>query len=54
VDTSYYYENKIYFQIPYLKKINKKERRYLVKIFKNEIEKIEELLGWNCSDWKKI
>lgn len=39
--------------IPYKKKISKKEFDYLSDFYKNDISKIEEMLGWDCLDWKK-
>lgn len=38
--------------IPYKKKISKIEIDYLSDIYKNDISKIEEMLGWECLDWK--
>jgi len=40
--------------IPYNRAMTIDEERYVGKIFREEIEKLENLLGWDCSDWKKI
>jgi len=31
--------------------ITPKDKRYLVDLFRDDIEKVESLLGWDCSDW---
>lgn len=36
----------------YNREIKQEEKTYLNGIFKNDIEKVEQLLNWNCSDWK--
>jgi hypothetical protein len=28
------------------------ERKYLLAVFSAEIAKLEQMLGWDCSDWK--
>jgi hypothetical protein len=28
------------------------ERKYLIEVFSAEITKLEQTLGWDCSDWK--
>jgi len=38
--------------VPYERKMTRPERNYLSEIFAGEIEKVEELLGWGCADWK--
>jgi hypothetical protein len=38
--------------IPYERKITPEERGFLYGLFKEDIEKLEKLLGWDCSDWK--
>jgi len=38
--------------VPYAREMNAEERRYLYAIFGWDIAKLEELLGWDCSDWK--
>ena len=30
----------------------KKEKKYLIHLFMNDINEIERLLQWDCSDWK--
>ncbi len=32
--------------------IPQKDKKYLFKTFKKDIESLEKLLDWNCSDWK--
>jgi hypothetical protein len=36
----------------YSRKLNPEEREYTGGIFNEDISKVEELLGWNCSDWR--
>jgi hypothetical protein len=38
--------------IPYERKITTEERRYLHNFLKEDITRLEELLNWDCSDWK--
>ena len=38
--------------IPYENKISKKEFDYLSDFYKNDIKKVEDMLGWECHDWK--
>jgi hypothetical protein len=30
------------------------ERKYLSGVFSAEIAKLEQTLGWDCSDWKSL
>ena len=39
--------------VPYERAMTEEERNFLGEVFSTEITKLEELLGWNCSDWKK-
>ena len=39
--------------VPYEREMTRQERRYLSEIFAGQIEKVEQLLGWGCADWKK-
>lgn len=39
--------------VPYPREMTAEERRYLYAIFGWDIAKLEELLGWDCSDWKE-
>ncbi len=41
------------FSTPYQKYMAKEEYEYLYKLFKLEICVLEDLLGWDCSDWKQ-
>ena len=38
--------------INYARRLTRSERKYLFSIFENDIAKLENLLGWDCSDWK--
>ena len=38
--------------VPYPREMTAEERKYLYAIFGWDIAKLEELLGWDCSDWK--
>ena len=39
---------------PYHTKITCEEEDLLFAIYKDDIEKVEQLLGWDCSDWKPM
>ena len=54
VDPSLYkYEHKITYNIPYKNKLSSTDHLFLLNIFRNEIHALEQLLGWDCSDWLK-
>jgi hypothetical protein len=38
--------------VPYERAMNWEERVFLYNLFAEDIAKIEQLLGWDCSDWK--
>ena len=38
--------------VPYERAMNWEERVFLYNLFADDIAKVEQLLGWNCSDWK--
>ena len=38
--------------VPYERAMNWEERVFLYNLFAEDISKIEQLLGWDCSDWK--
>ena len=38
--------------VPYAREMTVEERRHLYAIFADEIVRVEQLLGWDCSDWK--
>src|SRR5260370_1075134 len=38
--------------VPYERAINWEERVSLYNLFAEDISKIEQLLGWDCSDWQ--
>ena len=38
--------------VPYERTITAEEREYLSEVFSAEITKLEQMLGWDCSDWK--
>lgn len=39
---------------PYARTMTRSEREVLVDLYKADIERLEKLLGWDCSDWKKM
>ena len=39
--------------IPYQREITGTERRYVYKLFQEDIARLEKLLSWDCSDWKE-
>jgi hypothetical protein len=41
-------------RIPYERSITAEERRDLYELYKADIARLEELLNWDCSDWKKM
>jgi hypothetical protein len=38
--------------VPYERAMNWEERVFLYNVFAEDIAKVEQLLGWDCSDWK--
>src|SRR5262249_10076131 len=38
--------------VPYERAMTSEERKYLGEVFATEIRKLEQMLGWDCSDWK--
>jgi hypothetical protein len=38
--------------VPYEREMTGEERRHIYGAFAQEIEELERLLGWDCSDWK--
>ena len=38
--------------VPYEREMTAQERKYLYAIFADEIARLEQMLGWDCSDWK--
>jgi len=38
--------------VPYERAINWEERVFLDNLFAEDISKVEQLLGWDCSDWR--
>ena len=38
---------------PYARKMRPHERQYLVDLYRSDIDCLEKLLGWDCSDWKQ-
>lgn len=38
--------------VPYDRAITPEERKQIQGIFAEDIEKLERMLGWDCSDWK--
>jgi hypothetical protein len=46
-----YHEARI-FNLEYIKEMSREEKEFLQAIYKNEINEVERMLDWNCSDWK--
>ena len=38
--------------VPYERAITAKERKHLYGLFAEDITKLEQMLGWDCADWK--
>ena len=38
--------------VPYERAMNWEEKVFLYNLFAEDIAKVEQLLGWNCGDWK--
>jgi hypothetical protein len=38
--------------VPYERVMNWEERIFLYNLFADDIAKLEQMLGWDCSDWK--
>ncbi len=38
--------------VPYERAMNWEEKVFLYNLFATDIAKLEQMLGWNCSDWK--
>src|SRR6266567_4383721 len=38
--------------VPYAREMTAEERKHLYGMFAEDIAKLEQLLGWDCSDWK--
>jgi Sulfotransferase domain len=38
--------------VPYERAMNWEERVFLYNLFAEDIAKLEQMLGWNCADWK--
>jgi len=38
--------------VPYKRAMNWEERIFLYNLFAEDIAKVEQMLGWDCSDWK--
>jgi hypothetical protein len=41
-------------RITYDRKMSSEERRQLYDLYKDDIARLEALLGWDCSEWKQI
>ena len=41
-------------RIRYERRMSQEERQYLVELYRADICRLEALLGWDCSDWKRI
>lgn len=44
-------ENKVVHSRPYPSPMSEREREFLKQVFIPEIRQLEQLLGWDCSDW---
>src|SRR2546421_1343616 len=40
--------------VPYERAMKPEERKYLLDVFATEIAKLEQMLGWDLSDWKSL
>jgi hypothetical protein len=49
---NYQFEEKKVYTLPYVSEVKDNERDILRKLFEPEIEKVEKILNWDCSDWK--
>jgi len=38
--------------VPYAREMRAEEREYLREVFRAEISRVEEVLGWDCADWR--
>jgi hypothetical protein len=38
--------------VPYEREMSAEERKHLYTMFTDEIGRVEQMLGWDCSDWK--
>jgi hypothetical protein len=38
--------------VPYQRAMNWEERVFLYNVFAKDIANLEQMLGWDCSDWK--
>ena len=38
--------------VPYARVMNWEERIFLYNLFAPDIARLEQMLGWDCSDWK--
>lgn len=47
-------QNKEQNKITYVRRMTPEERRHLYAMYEKDIERLEQLLGWDCSDWKKV
>jgi hypothetical protein len=41
-------------RIAYERTVTREERQYVYEAYKADIERLEQLLGWDCSDWKQV
>jgi hypothetical protein len=38
--------------VPYERQMTHEERKVLYEIFAEDVAKLEQMVGWNCADWK--
>jgi hypothetical protein len=48
---TFQYEHLVANQFKYESSLNSNDHQYLLAIFKNDIQHVQQLLGWDCSDW---
>jgi hypothetical protein len=44
----------LFYSLEYEQNMNHDDKKLLLNIYDKEINKFEKLIGWNCSDWKRI
>ena len=50
---NYHFKRRQVHKKPYVRKITKEERECLIDLFINDINEVERMLQWDCSDWKR-
>lgn len=39
-------------ELEYFREMKPEEKQFLLDVFKNDIDEVEKLLGWDCNDWR--